>query len=1285
MANEVLEVGEDPRIQIFIASQSDASVTITSPISGSYTVFVRANTVHVETMHPMHVVNLSERSFQRAVFLESDVPVVVYTLNTLAQSSDSYTAIPIKHCGKLYYTVNRPTDWYRATNTPTSRIPRVGEFMVMATENNTLVDIVTTTATMGGVPARTPWRVWLNKGDCYLVQALPTRFGGDDLTGSSVTSNIPVAVLSGHVRASMPLDSLSSKDHLVEQLPPVNLWGRTYATTPFITGSRRDVIRIMGSAVDQDVTLITRTGGRTFRLSNPGDWRDTSLSEPAYWTSTLPFFVVQFMTSTLGSDLYTDPAMVVVPAIEQFVNSALFQFPVLEVSGYPNQEFYYFVNVVADSSALSTLRLDTSLVINLAPQIRVQRIPGTSLRWATLQLQQGAYVLSADTGTFSGVMYGVSIVDSYANMIGVAYEPPPTNDKSPPRYALLVDCGSVAGTISDVSSDSARLVDIQVVNARTKNYRWQISAPTDTIGSVEFSASIRDLWKDAQIVIHAFDNQGNGREWLYTYDAPNVDVPKEAVINIVGAAQACTTVVIRNRDSTPVHIVNLTTTGDKRVSLASGQRTDTILGAGDSLLIRVCITPSSDTSSAVGFLVIEYPCKLIRMMTVKSKTLASLRASSIDLGKVRVGDTVCGRVKIFNDGTVDITITALALAQLKLDFSVDVASLQLPRILAPDDTMWVNVCFAPDTTGDFTRVDSVLSVPSLSATTSYTGVGVRPRLRSVIVDWGRRRVGSSNDTTILLRNTGDGWCQAGVAAGPLDDRAFELRGPIVTGAILQASDSIEIQLRYQPLTRGVSAVVVPVNIDWRYHEPVSISLRGVGMLPDVTVRDIDLGDVVVSLSRDSTLNLIETGRYAGNEALAIRAVRVGGPDVASFSLPATLTSIQQLGAVDSLFDMVSFAPRRTGAHICVVEIDHDAAPNGATQTSVFRVIGNGVFPLKGELVLSLDLAASVAACTDVPVRVVVNNSGTGQMKVETLLLQGADQIIDLLPGGQPIVIDGGSSLVRDTVLLFDRRSSTAVQVRLVDSTGGALLATKSTQVGVPSSTTTLAIAATQPYVVGPAGLTVHAELQAEQSEWTQPMLLIKVEQDRFKLGALGPFFANISDGDRLNVSIPMKVEQTSEGISCEPLSLLRGAWMIDFDLAGDFLWRDPAPFQVSVQVEGTPCFDGSTSGGTDIQVAPCGSGKRVVRLGSLPGITVLMGAQPMRDIIELAVEASEEMTVSVEAETLGGQRFMLSERFPLQKGLQHCNFSCSGWASGIYNLRIRHRTGQADNLIIIVK
>ena len=368
MANEILEVGEDPRVQIFISSQVDATVTISSPLSSPYTYVIPANTVRVFSMNAMHVVNASEQIAPKAIFVDSDVPIVVYTLNSLALSTDSYTAIPTKHCGTDYFTVNRPTDWYRPGRTmnPLDRAPRVGEFMVMATEDATDVVIQPRVRTRGGRSAGQQFSVRLNKGDCYLVQAQATRHGGDDLTGSSISSNLPIAVISGHMRSGVPTDSTLSKDHLVEQLPPVTKWGRTYATAQFAQIVRPDVFRMVASRSNQTVRLTTSAGTSTFTLSAPGSWRDTSLKEPAYWTSDEPFLLTQFMSSST-SGAYGDPAMVIVPPVEQFVNQSMFQFPVLETTGLDNQQFFYFINVVAEASALSSLRVNTTPVTTIAP------------------------------------------------------------------------------------------------------------------------------------------------------------------------------------------------------------------------------------------------------------------------------------------------------------------------------------------------------------------------------------------------------------------------------------------------------------------------------------------------------------------------------------------------------------------------------------------------------------------------------------------------------------------------------------------------------------------------------------------------------------------------------------------------------------------------------------------------------------------------------------------------------------------------------------------------------
>jgi len=1285
MANEILQAGGNPRIQIFIASQYDATVKIISPITGIYSVFVPANTVHVETMHVQHVVNASEKIFQRAIFVESDVPVVVYALNTITQSSDSYTAIPIKHCGKLYYTLNRPTDWYRGSRDPLSRVPRVGEFMVMATENNTLVDIVATTTTKGGVPARIPFRVWLNKGDCYLVQALPTRFGGDDLTGSSISSNIPVAVVSGHQRASMPLDSLSSKDHLVEQLPPVNLWGKTYATTPFISSTRPDVLRIMASRADQDIVLITKNGSRTFRINNPGEWADTALLEPAYWTSTKPFFVTQFMTSTQDSNHYTDPAMVVVPAVEQFVNAALFQFPKLEINNsIIGQEFYYFLNIIADSIALATLRVDTSRVARMAPQIITQTVPGTSLHWATLQMQPGAYLMTADTGTFSGVMYGSTLVDSYANMIGVAYVPVPQQDNSPPKFSFLLECGVISGTIADVSNDTARLDEVRVVSNRSYNYRWQWSVPMDSTGTVEFDADIRDLWKDAQIVIQAFDYLGNGREFLFHYDAPNVDVPKESVISLAGQTEVCTTAVLKNEDSTPVHIVRLSISGDVRIRLAPGQTIDTVLAAGDSLIVNICIKPTKDTSAVRGYLVVEYPCKLIRMMTVRGATLASLRSGMIDFGVVRLGDTVCGRVPVINNGSVSVTISAFIVAMIAPDLLVDPTSLLLPRTLAPGDTLWIGVCFSPTSEGQATRSDTAVGTSALTALARYTGRGVKPLVRPIHVDWGRRRLGSINDTAITIRNSGSGWCMIRTSDTVGIDSSFTIRDLTASPLRLDPGSSVAVRLQFLPVVRGLREMVIPLLVDWKGHEPIAITMSGFGTLPEVAVRDIDLGIVTVYFSKDSTADLVTTGAAVGNEDLTVYNVRVFGPDVADFSLPAVLADLRNMPAVDVIRGLITFSPRRLGLHECRVEIVHDAASFGLQSTSIFTVRGMGVEIIEAQLALTNSLNANVQACTLVQSKVTIANTGNGPMRVDSLIYVSADSSWSILTNGLPMWIGGGTVREIDVPLMFDRTSARTFFVRLVDSAGAILTASVTTNVMLPVTDVSIRVSQILPYQTGPVTIHVQARLETRQEDTTYPAFRVLVPRGRFMLSTEVPATATATYVAVNDEPLQITVEQSMREISVRSTEPIRGSWLVDLYLNGSFLWLNPSHFEIRATVEATRCFDPTTTVAGPISVVPCAGAERVITLGTIPTLRARLGAQPVSTSIEVELDASHDMDVTGFLESVGGQRIILPERFSLQKGRRHCIFSCSGWASGLYRLVLVHGAGVADLQIIIV-
>ena len=1279
MANEILEVGEDPRVQVFVSSQFDATVTLTSPLSGPSTYTIPANTIRTFDVSPQHVVNASEQVAPKALFIEADVPIVVYTLNTLALSSDSYTAIPIKHCGTDYYTVNRPTDWYRQGRTmnPLDRAPRVGEFMIMATEDGTDIVIDPRVETKGGRRARQTFSVRLNRGECYLVQARATRHGSDDLTGSSITANLPVAVLSGHMRSSIPTDSTISKDHLVEQLPPVSSWGRTYASSPFTQIVRPDAFRVVGSRNNQTVRLTTRYGSATFTLATPGQWVDTVLKEPAYWTSDEPFLLTQYMSSST-SGAYGDPAMVIVPPVEQFVNQAMFQFPMLEKAGLDNQQFFYFVNVVAEATSLPTLRVNTTPVTTLAPAITTQTIPGTSLHWATLQLSEGAFLMQADTGLVSGVMYGTSIVDSYANMIGVAYDSIRTDDETPPIYQLAVECGSVSGTVRDTSIGEPVLDELRVVQSRTTNYRWSFAPSFYVPGALDVDAQVKDLWRDAQIVFHAYDDQGNGREWLYRYDAPDVNVPADIVVDATGGGQQCTTAVLRNRDSTPVTIARITLRGDSRFSLGSSWTRDTVIAPGDSLVITVCMQRTSDTSQARGSLVIEYPCRLQRFVNVRSSTVSSLGTIPFDFGDVRVGDTACGRLPIINTGPTDVVITALLFDRRWPQFRVNIASLNLPRLVKPNDTMWVEACFTPDTVGDFQRDDTVRSLPECGLLTRVQGRGVQPEIPSVIIDCRQRPVGVAADSSIRVRNNGSGWAIVhGWAAW--NTTPVTSRGPN-SPVRIAAGESIELPCTLIPIKRGPFEQVDTLLVDWGPHRLVTVRHIGIGVQPDLRAADIDFGQVALGLHKDSLAEHFVSGSDGGNAPVRIFDIRITGPDAAAFIVPDSVLNRRSVFSIDTVRGLTRFTPLRVGSHVCTVELRHNGAYGGGDSTTVYTLRGNGVRATAPRLVTSISARGTPIACAKHDVLIAIENLGDGRTRIDSIIVFDSRRTI-VVDTDSGIVVEPGDRREWQFPWIVDRTSDRLVTVRVVDSLNNVYTEQFLIDITMPAVRARLEIDNAPLLQTGIGELRAQLILDAVKGAPDTPKGYFTIPIERFVLSTDSLRVRGVAAGVVLDTMIP--AAQTDDRIAFD-LPETSGPWMLTLEARGTFLWADPTPFSVEVGIDSTPCYDGMNDGIRDIQVVPCGAAARVVKLGERASIVARVLQSPVRDVLSLEIESSAYTAVRITIETLTGQHFALVEGFSLQKGVQHCNFSCSGWASGVYRVLIHGDSGETDCKVIIV-
>ena len=155
--------------------------------------------------------------------------------------------------------------------------------------------------------------VLLKANEALLVESL------DDLTGTRISADNNVVVLAG----ARDMNVSGTMSHLIEQLLPIEQWGKNFIVRSIDINSYGDIIKITSSSQD---TRITMSGFPYVALPDPGMTISRHLDYGAISIigSTHPIQVVQVSGLTNSSTNATNtihpiaPGMSVVPAIEHY-------------------------------------------------------------------------------------------------------------------------------------------------------------------------------------------------------------------------------------------------------------------------------------------------------------------------------------------------------------------------------------------------------------------------------------------------------------------------------------------------------------------------------------------------------------------------------------------------------------------------------------------------------------------------------------------------------------------------------------------------------------------------------------------------------------------------------------------------------------------------------------------------------------------------------------------------------------------------------------------------------
>ena len=386
--------GDVHYLEITVVSREGANISVTygpdeTPFASSS---VGANqSVKFEIPYDSLEPAGSELIEDKAIHLVASAPVSVYAINYRTKSSDVAVIYPTQSLGNEYYAMCY-------TPNPTATVESNSEFMVVAAEDNTIVQITPSVDTDKGKPAGQLFEITLNKGQLYQVQSMNwIENGQGDLTGSLIASTKPVAFYSGVKSTSIPFGDLT-RDHLYEQIPPISTWGREFYVVPLIS-RLKDTYRIL--AAEDGTTVRIESINSTFYL-NKGDYKEFELtgSQASHIIASKRVLLAQYCRSQRAdsNNGVGDPFMIIISPVVQKINDITFV-------AYESELItdMFFVNVVTLTSQVNNITLDGRVIGNY-----FKTYPGGLYSYAQIPISSGQHRLLNDDpqGGFLAYVYG---------------------------------------------------------------------------------------------------------------------------------------------------------------------------------------------------------------------------------------------------------------------------------------------------------------------------------------------------------------------------------------------------------------------------------------------------------------------------------------------------------------------------------------------------------------------------------------------------------------------------------------------------------------------------------------------------------------------------------------------------------------------------------------------------------------------------------------------------------------------------------------------------------------
>jgi hypothetical protein len=420
-------------IRLIITEVLPASGTVSAPglgLSQSFTV-----TPGISTTVILEGWNVDEYDLDNDVYLYdsgiikpkgihvmTDQPVSVVEDDDCLYRKATWLCYPTPILGTNYYIMSRSSLYgYSGAQS---------EFTVVATANNTHVTITNSSNAnlhiesvdfFGDItdfgPAPLSTNITLQAGDTF---QLWSQDNVSDATGTHITSDRPIGVVAGDNDANVPYDTILADNPLMQEMLPVESWGRQVFGFPFATRSNGDTYRVLAAYTNTQVSV----NGIVVTNLNQGQFYEFITNGIVEFNGSQPIQVAQFANGiqfdnpNVSAYEYTilgDPTMILLTPAGRFMNACTISIPDDWSVPYGTN----VLNLVAEQSALTTTYVNNQAVSGFRP------IGGSGFYGYQLPvtITNGGPLIVSSFKPLAVEVYGFTYCNAYGHMGGLNTAP----------------------------------------------------------------------------------------------------------------------------------------------------------------------------------------------------------------------------------------------------------------------------------------------------------------------------------------------------------------------------------------------------------------------------------------------------------------------------------------------------------------------------------------------------------------------------------------------------------------------------------------------------------------------------------------------------------------------------------------------------------------------------------------------------------------------------------------------------------------------------------------------